>query len=61
MPINKNILQATDEVSKPEGTGNEPGVVDKLFCEWRKYDAIRVSIAGAAWTLGTAALLLAWD
>ena len=61
MPINRDILQATDEVSKLEGKGVEPGFVDKLFCEWRKYDAIRVSIAGVAWSLGTAALLLAWD
>lgn len=59
MPINKDILKTASDVSKPDAKGPEPGLVDKLFGEWRKYHSIRMSIGAVAWSLGTAALLLA--
>jgi hypothetical protein len=59
MPINKDILQTASDASKPDAKSPESGVVDKLFGEWRKYHAIRMSIGAVAWGLGTAALLLA--
>jgi len=59
MPINNDILKITIDASKHDGKGPEPELVDKLFGEWRKYNLIRISIAAAAWGLGTAALLLA--
>lgn len=59
MPINKDILKVAKEVSESDAKGPEPGLVDKLFSEWRKYNFIRLSIAGAAWSLGVTALLLA--
>lgn len=59
MPINNEILKVTSDAAEPDGKGPDPGVVDRLFGEWRKYSYIRMSIAAAAWGLGTASLLLA--
>jgi len=59
VPINTNILKITSDASRQDGKGPEPGLVDKLFGEWKKYNMIRLSIAAIAWGLGTAALLLA--
>jgi hypothetical protein len=59
MPINNDIFRITSNASKPDGKGPEPGLVDKLFSEWRKYNSIRISISAVAWGLGTVALLLA--
>ena len=59
MPINKEILKITSEASKSDGKGPDPGVVDKLFSEWRKCSYVRISIAAVAWGLGAASLLLA--
>ncbi|KAF9789768.1 hypothetical protein BJ322DRAFT_1105630 [Thelephora terrestris] len=59
LPINKVILKAASDASKPDAKSPESGVVDKLFCEWRKYHVIRMSLAAAAWGLGMGALLLA--
>ena len=60
MPINNGTTKTAGEASKQDGKGPDPGVVDKLFAEWRKYSLVRLSIAGTAWSLGMAALLLAW-
>ena len=59
LPINKEIFKAASDASKPDAKGTEPGLVDKLFGKWMKYNYIRLSIAAVAWGLGTAALLLA--
>lgn len=59
LPINKDILKIASDASKPNAKGPEPGLVDKLFREWREYHSIRMSIATVAWGLGMAALLLA--
>jgi len=59
MPINKEILKILNDASKQDAKAPEPGLVDKLFSEWSKYNSIRILIAAAAWGLGTAALLLA--
>ena len=59
MPINKEILKTANDASKQDAKTPEPGLVDKLFSEWNKYNSIRILIAAAAWSLGTAALLLA--
>lgn len=59
MPINKDILKITSDVSKPDTEDPDTGLVDKLFSEWTSYNSIRISIAAVAWGLGTAALLLA--
>lgn len=58
-PLNNEILKITSDASKPDGKGPDPGVVDKLFSEWRKHTYIRMSIVAVAWGLGTTTLLLA--
>jgi len=59
MPINKDILKTVSDASKQDEKAPEPGRVDKLFSEWSKYNSPKILIAAAAWSLGTAALLLA--
>ena len=59
MPINEEILKTASDVSKQGAKAPEPGLVDKLFSEWNKYNSIRLLIVAVAWSLGTAALLLA--
>ena len=59
MPINNDILKTTSDASKQDAKAPEPGRVDKLFSEWNKYNSSRLLITAAAWSLGTAALLLA--
>jgi len=59
MPINNEILKTTNDASKQDAKAPEPERVDKLFSEWNKYNSSRLLIAAAAWSLGTAALLLA--
>jgi hypothetical protein len=58
MPINDDILKTTSDASKPDAKSPDSGLVDKLFKEWKKYNAIRVSIAAVSWGLGMTALLL---
>jgi len=59
VPINRDILKAASDITKQEGGGPDSKLVDKLFSEWSKYNAVRVSIAAVAWFLGMAALVLA--
>ena len=59
MPINEEILKTVSDASKQGVKAPEPGLVDKLFSEWKKYNSIRMLIVAVAWSLGTAALLLA--
>jgi len=59
MPINEEILKTVSDASKQDAKAPEPGLVDELFSEWKKYNSIRMLIAAVAWSLGTAALLLA--
>ena len=59
MPINNEIFKAVGDASKPDAKAPEPGLVDKLFSEWNKHNSVRMLIAALAWSLGTAALLLA--
>ena len=59
MPINNNLFEIIGDVSKDDGKGPDPGLVDKLFSEWRSYHSIRILFNAIAWALGMATLLLA--
>jgi len=56
---NNKIFKITDDASKHDGKGPDPGLIDELFGEWEKHNSIRTSFAGVAWALGMAILLLA--
>lgn len=59
-PINNKITKIANDSSKPDAKGPESGLVDKLLGDWAKYHSVRMSIGAVAWTLGMAALLLAY-